>query len=792
MKLSQSVFSEGVNLYQRLLRMRARPKILLCSTFEEAWSYFTTYRYNVLGVISDVRFPRGEETSPTAGLDLAKRIREARPDVPILLQSSNPEYQQMAEAVGTGFLLKGSPVMLEEIRQYLTKHFFFGDFVFRLPSGEEVDRAADLRALLSKLETVPAESVGYHASRHDFSSWLRARGEFALAYRLRPRLVSDYPTLEALREDLIEAIGAYRRERSRSTVADFNPEALSEAGGIMRIGGGSIGGKGRGLAFATRLVDQFGLEDRFPGVRIFVPPAVILGTDVFNEFLDSNQLRDLSIRSEDEGEVVRRFMEARFPWEARQQLMAFLYQMPVPLAIRSSSLLEDSPFQPFAGIFDTLMVPNDHTDSVVRLERLIQAIKQVYASTFSRHSKAYLEATPYRLEEEQMAVVVQKLVGLKRSGLFYPDLAGVARSHNYYPTPPMSSTDGIAAVALGLGKTVVEGAPCFRFCPSYPRHNVEFSTVEDMVKNSQREFWALRLGDSHPEPTWREEGQLVRCSLQTAEEHGVLHWLGSTFSPENNAVYDGMSRPGVRLVSMAPILKLGLFPIAEILKELLWVGVGGTTSPVEIEFAVNLSTAPDAPKEFAFLQLRPLAANRELDEIELVQIPRDQLICESPSVLGHGHMDQLQDLVVVDRNRFQRAQSRECASAVARFNADLTREGRNYVLFGVGRWGSTHPWLGIPVRWSDIAGARVIVEAGFKDFRVTPSQGTHFFQNLTSLRVGYFTVNEDLGEGFVDWDWLAAQPAQEEVGSVRHIRLPRPLTVTMNGTVQRGVIRKPD
>jgi hypothetical protein len=681
--------------------------------------------------------------------------------------------------------------MLEEIRQYLTKYFFFGDFVFRLPSGEEVDRAADLRSLLSKLETVPVESVGLHASRHDFSSWLRARGEFALAYRLRPRLVSDYPTLEDLRADLIEAIGAYRRERSRSTVADFDPEVLSDAGGIMRIGGGSIGGKGRGLAFATRLVDQFGLEDRFQGVRIFVPPAVILGTDVFNEFLDSNQLRDSSIRSEDDEEIVRRFMEARFPWEARQQLMAFLYQMPFPLAIRSSSLLEDSPHQPFAGIFETLMLPNDHKDSVIRLERLIQDIKQVYASTFSRHSKAFLKATPYRLEEEQMAVVVQKLAGLKRRGLFYPDLSGVARSHNYYPTPPMSSADGIAAVALGLGKTVVEGAPCFRFCPSFPRHNVEFSTVEDMVKNSQREFWALRMGDTHPEPEWREDGYLVRSSLQVAEEDGVLNWLGSTFSPENNAVYDGISRSGVRLVSMAPILKLDLFPIAEIVKELLKVGEGGTTSPVEIEFAVNLSTPKGAPIEFAFLQLRPLAANRELDEIELVQIPRDELICESPAVLGHGHMDQIHDLIVVDRNRFERAHSRECASAVAKFNAELTQAGRNYVLFGVGRWGSTHPWLGIPVRWADIAGARVIVEAGFKDFRVTPSQGTHFFQNLTSLRVGYFTVNEEMGEGFVDWDWLAAQPAREEVGCVRHIQLREPVAVTMNGTVQRGVIRKP-
>jgi len=791
MKLSQSVFSEGVNLYQRLLRMRARPKVLLCSTFEEAWELFTKYRYNVLGIISDIQFPKEGEASATAGLELASRIREASPDIPILLQSSNPEYRERAEAVGTGFLLKGSPVMLDEIRQYLTRHFYFGDFVFRRASGEEVGRAVDLRSLLEKLEDIPEECLAFHAARHDFSSWLRARGEYALAYRLRPRQLSDYPAIRDLRKDLIQAITAYRREQSRSTVADFDPHVLSDAGGIMRIGGGSIGGKGRGLAFATRLVDQYGLEDRFPGVRIFVPPAVILGTDVFNQFLDENELRNLSIRSEIEGEVARRFEEARFPWQARQQLAAFLFESAYPLAVRSSSLLEDSPYQPFAGIFETIMLPNDNPDPGVRLEQLIRAIKQVYASTFSHHSKAFLEATPYRLEEEAMAVIIQKLVGRERRGLFYPDLAGVARSFNYYPTPPMSSNDGISAVALGLGKTVVEGAPSFRFCPAYPQHNVEFSTVEDMVKNSQREFWALRMGVNGNSEHWVEDGELVKAPLEVAEEDGVLTWLGSTFSPENNAVYDGMSRDGVRLVSMAPILKLGMFPIADILKEILHVGAAGTSSPVEIEFAVNLTTPPGEPKEFAFLQLRPLSTGRELDEIELEKVPREDLVCESPSTMGHGHLDEITDMVVVDRNLFERAHSEECAQAVSHFNAELSEAGRPYILVGVGRWGSTHPTLGIPVRWADIAGAAVIVEAGFKDFRVTPSQGTHFFQNLTSLNVGYFTVNQNVGEGFVDWEWLAAQPAEGEKGCVRHLRFEKPALVSMNGTIQKGIIQKP-
>ena len=793
MKLTQSIFSEGVNLYQRLLRMRARPKILLATTFEEAWEYFTAYQANVMGVISDIEFPRttDEEPTPSAGLELAGRIREARPDIPILLQSSNPEFEPVVADVASGFLLKGSPTMLEQIRRYLTEHSYFGDFVFRLASGEEVDRAGDLRSLLEKLETVPAESIGYHAAKNDFSSWLRARGEFALAYRLRPRHVSDYASLEELRDDLIRSIGAYRRQQSRSTVADYDPEALVQAGGIMRVGEGSIGGKGRGLAFATRLIDRFGLEDRFPGVRIFVPPAVILGTDVFDEFLDVNELRSLSLRSEDEDEVARGFAEARLPRAARRQLASFLFAVDRPLAIRSSSLLEDSPYQPFAGVFKTVMIPNDHPDPAVRLEELIGAIKSVYASTFSSDSKAFLEATPYRLEEEAMAVIVQALVGQNRGGLFYPDIAGVARSYNYYPTPPMTSADGIAAVALGLGKTVVEGAPSFRFCPSFPRHNVEFSTVEDMVKNSQRSFWALRLGQGEEAVGGARRGRLERAPLREAEEHGVLRWVGSTYSAENRAVYDGLSRGGVPIVSMAPILKHDMFPLAAILRELLRVGELGTSSPVEIEFAVNLDTPPGTPKEFAFLQLRPFTSSRERETIELEEVVPAELICESPSALGHGHIDDIHDLVVVDRDRFDRSRSRECAAAVSQLNRRLTAEGRPYVLIGVGRWGSTESWLGVPVRWSDISGARVIVEAGFKDFRVTPSQGTHFFQNLTSLNIGYFTVNEENGEGFVDWTYLAARPAEEEIGPVRLLRFDEPVTVTMNGSTQHGIIRKP-
>lgn len=789
MKHSQQVMGEGLNLSQKLLRMRARPKILLASSYEEAWRYFTRFQEDVLGVFSDIEFPRDGVLDPNAGTLLAARIREARPDVPIALQSSYPENEKQARDIDAAFLLKGSPDMLARLREILVDRFFFGDFVLRLPTGEELDRAHNLKELVEKLRTVPAESIAYHGARNDFSSWLRARAEFEPAATLRRRKITDFSSLEHVRRDLVRDIDEYRRERNRGTVADFDPSTFDPTVGIARIGGGSLGGKARGLAFAIRLLDRSRIADRFPGIRITVPPAVVLGTEVFEEFLESNDLREVSLRAEDDELLMRRFREAAFPSEYRRQLAQFLEMMRSPLAVRSSSLLEDSPHQPFAGIFETLMLPNDHPDPEVRLEQLVEAIRRVYASTFSQHTKAFLRATPYRLEEEQMAVVIQKMVGRRHGTYFYPDFAGVARSYNFYPTPPLQSEEGIVAVALGLGRTVVNGEPCLRFSPAHPRHIVEFSSVADMLKNAQREFWALQLGDNGHAAPLRD--RLARLPLDEAEARGVLGPLGSTYSPENDAVYDGVARPGIRLVTFAPILKNGLFPLPEIVAELLEIGGIGTSSPVEIEFAVDLSAPEGEPKEFGFLQLRPLAPSRELEDLEIGDVSRDQLVCESPWVLGNGRMENVRDVILVDPDCFDRAHSRDTARAVSRMNARLVARGLPYVLVGVGRWGSSHPELGIPVNWEDISGAVAIVEAGFRDIRVTPSQGTHFFQNLASCNVGYFTVNEDRGEGFVAWRWLVDQPAEQSNGCVRHLQFPDPIEIIMVGQEHRGIIRKP-
>jgi CheY-like chemotaxis protein len=789
-KHSHGLLPEGINHAHKIMRIRARPKILLCSTYEEAWHYFSSYPDETLGIISDIEFPREGKLDHEAGVRFATAVRDVRPDVPMMLQSSHPRNEKLARKVGASFLLKGSPVLLNQLRKFMVESFGFGDFVFRMPGGGDVGRANDLKSLEHQLHTVPLESIGYHAERHHFSNWLKMRTEFSLAHRLRPRQVSDYPTLEDLRQDLISSLHRYRRDRNRGMVADFDRATFDASSSFTRIGSGSLGGKARGLAFINVLLNEYGVDRHFPGVNIAVPPSVVIGTEAFDRFLDDNDLRDFAIGTDDDDEINKRFLDAPFPEDIRQDLYSFLELIQYPLAVRSSSLLEDSQYQPFAGIYETYMLPNHDQKVEVRLEQLIDAIKRVYASTFSGHAKAYLRATPYRLEEEKMAVIVQKLVGSVHRDRFYPDFAGVARSHNFYPTAPMTSEDGVAAVALGLGKTVCEGETCIRFCPKYPRHLVQFSSVKDVLQNSQRHFYALELKDGSLNLDGHGGVELVELGLEAAEEDGTLAAVGATYSPENDAIYDGLSRPGVRLVNFAPVLKFGRFPLAEILDLLLKIGEHGTQGPVELEFAVNLKGENDA-QNFGFLQIRPLALSREVEELELDELEPPELICRSSTVLGHGKITGLRDIVVVDFHRFERLQSRDVASAVARFNNNLSAEGTPYLLIGVGRWGSSDPFLGIPVTWDQIAGVRVIVEAGFRDFRVTPSQGTHFFQNLTSCRVGYFTVNPEVGEGFVDWEWLADQPAVSENGCVRHLRFSSPISVSMDGKRNQGIISKP-
>jgi CheY-like chemotaxis protein len=792
MRHSQELISEGVNPAHRLLRRRARPKILHCVTYEEAWDLYSRYHQNILGVVSDIQFPRKGESDPHAGLELARNVKEIHPDIPILLQSHDPSNQALADEVGASFLLKNSATLLEELRRFMISRFSFGDFVFLLPDGSEVGRAHDLRSLEKELARVPAESLLYHGERNDFSNWLKARTEFLLAYRLRPQKVSDYDSIEDMREYLINSVRQLRLIHRRGIVVDFDPATFDPSNTYARIGGGSLGGKGRGLAFVNTMVHTYLLHDRFEAVDVSVPPMVILGTEVFERFIRENELLDLALTSGDDGKIERRFLSARLPDGVVTALRSYLELASYPLAVRSSGLLEDSQFLPFAGVYRTYMLPNNHADLEARLEELTSAVKRVYASTYSKKAKAYIRATPYRLEEEKMAVIVQKMVGQVHENRFYPAFSGVANSHNFYPVSPMKPSDGIVSMALGLGPMVLEGGKSLRFCPKYPERPLQFSTVDEMLKNSQKSFFALGLPDAEAQGDHRSEFALVQLGLDVAEQDGMLGPLASTYSHENHRVSDGISRVGVRIVSFASVLKQKVFPLAEILQLLMRFGSRGMGTDVEIEFAVNLPGNKEDPVELGVLQMRPMVISREPGELTISESDPRRMLCKSRHVLGHGLTRNIHDIVYVDFDRYDRAASHEVAQEVARFNSEMSDGQVPYLLIGVGRWGTADPWLGIPVDWESISGARVIVEAGFKDMPVTPSQGTHIFHNLISFQVGYFTVNSTRKDEFVDWNWLGSLPAVSEGRFTRHVRLERPLVVQMDGRRHKGVILKPD
>ena len=790
---SQRLISEGVNLTHKFLRMRARPKILLCTTYEEAWDYYKKFEGYILGIILDINFKHQGVKDPEAGIKFAQNVKEQHTDIPILLQSSNPHFAKKAREVGASFLVKDSQRLLHDLRYFMLNNFGFGDFVFQLPDKTEVGRANNLYSLIELVKMVPAECILYHAERNHFSNWLKARTEFWLAHRLRPKKVSEFKSVDELRSVIINSILEYLEIRQRGIITDFNKESFDSKNTFARIGGGSLGGKARGLGFINNLINNYNLKGKFENVEIFVPSGVVIATDVFDQFLEENALESFALSETDDIKITKKFAQAHyFPEEIIIKLSDFLDVLEGPLAVRSSSLLEDSQFQPFAGVYETYMLPNSNPNKNIRLQELLQCIKGVYASTFHKKAKDYMKATSYRLEEEKMAVIIQKLIGSPHDGRFYPDFAGVGKSYNFYPVPPQKASDGIALAALGLGKTVVEGGNSVRFCPKFPKHLLQFFSTKETIKNAQQYFFALDLNGRLEHNEIQTSDTLVKkYDLHKAEDDNTLFSVGSTYSPENEEVYDGTSRSGMRVVTFAPVLKHNIFPLAEILDMLLELGTWGMGTPVEIEFAVNLSLPQDKPKEFAMLQMRPLVISREVDEINIEDTRSKDIICQSSQVLGNGVITDINDIVFVDYNKFDRGKSKQAALEVNKLNTKLLNEKRHYVLIGMGRWGTLDPWLGIPVTWDQISGASVIVESSFKDLQVTPSQGSHFFQNITSFRVGYFTVNSSSELGFIDWDWLLAQKPEEELIFTKHLRFNKPVTVKINGHQNKGIILKP-
>ena len=793
MRQSQRLISEGINLSHKKLRQRARPKILLCRNYEEAMAYYEKYKDTILGVMSDIDFPINDIPDSKAGFKFIKVVRQEHPDIPFLLFSTVEDNRKFAERAGVSFVYKKSPLLLEDVRKFMNEYLNFGDFIFRTKNGEEVGRACDLYSLEKSLLTIPEESLKFHTGRNDFSNWLKARTEFWLAHQLRPRKITDFQSIQDARDDLIKSLRDYRILRLRGIITEFQKDSYDPYSSISRIGGGSLGGKARGLSFVNILINNYNIQNRFKDVRITIPPAVVIGTDAFDQFLADNQLKEFALKAIDNDQIIDTFLRAeQFPEEVIDELAAFLDIVEGPLAVRSSSLLEDSHNHPFAGVYKTYMIPNIDPDPKVRLSELLKAIKLVYASTYSRNAKDYIKATSYLLEEEKMAVIVQKMIGVNYNNRFYPNISGVAKSYNFYPIPPQKYTDGIVFMALGLGKMVVEGGPCVRFYPKDPAFVDQFFTIKNTLKYSQSKFFALDLTKPRSLNPFGEDLFVRAFSLKDAELDNTLGWVGSTYDPEMESIVDGIAREGYRLVTFAPILRNKQLPLDQILELILDMGSWGMGTPVEIEFAVNLPTSEGKQMEFALLQMRPMVQNRELEVLNIEECQPQDLVCYTTQVLGNGVIDNIYDIVFVDRDKFDRSKSREVAGEIKYFNQRLVNENRSYLLIGVGRWGSLDPWLGIPVNWSDISNARAIIEADFKDFAVMPSQGSHFFQNLNSFLVGYFTVVSSKKESFIDWEWLNKQPFIDEKKYTRLIRFHSPLTVKMSGFQNKGIVIKPE
>ncbi len=778
---AQAVMGEGLNEEHRLLTMRARPKILIAENYEAAFELYERFEPYVLGVISDVRIPRNCELNNTAGIDLLSNIKSKRWDIPLLLMSSEPSNAEVAAKIPASFVDKNSTSLFKEIRSFLKDQLGFGDFVFRTPKGEEIGRASNLRTLEKILPDIPDDSFILHCSRNDFSRWLFARSEILLASKLRPVTHADFSDVDSHRQFIIISFHELRKWRQRGIVANFDARDFDLDTEFFKIGKGSLGGKARGLAFASTLLRRNSkIYKKFPDVDISVPQTLVVTTDAFDDFVEMNNLRELAKADATDEEIADQFMKAEFPEWVHDDLMAYLAKINYPLAIRSSSLLEDAQFRAYAGLYRTYMIPNDHPDLQKRLEHLISAVKLVYASTYYQGPKAFSKRIGQRTEEEKMAVIVQQLVGDQYADRFYPAISGVAQSHNYYPFSRMKPEEGIATVAMGLGKLVMEGEKALRLSPKYPQLLPQRSTVEDILENSQRFFYSLKMGDAFHPLGINEDSTLVKKEITEVVEDAPMKLLASTYVPEEHRIRETAHFAGYRVLTFASILKYNTFPLADILSEALKMGREGMGCPVELEFSVNLCEDKRCKPEFAFLQLRPMTAREELIEVEISQEETNQAFCVSSNALGNAVKQDLSDIIYVKPDAFDPGRTPEIARQIGMLNSDLVKEDRKYLLIGPGRWGSADRFLGIPVSWSQISGVGAMIEIASQKLKAEPSQGSHFFHNIASLGINYVTVTDDQ-DCFLKWDWLTSLPVVNETSFVNHVRLNQSITLKVDG-----------
>ncbi len=791
-KQSKSFMLEGLNEHRKMLRMRGRPKILLATNYESAIELFNLYHDSTLGIISDISYKRQGKKDQQAGLKFCKTVREADPHVPFLLQSSELSNQAAATDLNASFLHKYSKTLEIELRNFMLRYMNFGDFIFRDPSTrEEIARASNLKEMQDIILKIPVHSLKYHFNNNDFSKWLNARAFFQIGSHLKHKSLEDFGTVEAGRQYIFDVIASYRLSKARGVISTFDRTRFDDYMLFSRIGEGSLGGKARGLAFIDSFIKNHDLANKWEGILVTIPRTVVISTEVFEEFMDLNNLWKIATSRLTDEQILQSFVSATLPVRIYKDLDAFARVVKNPIAVRSSSMLEDSHYQPFAGIYSTFMLPKVDEDKQKMVYMIADAIKSVYASVYFKSSKTYLAATQNIIDAERMAIILQEVCGNKYGNRFYPTVSGVARSINFYPVGLEKPEDGIANIAFGLGKLIVEGGAGLRFSPKYPTKVLQLSSADSALKETQREFYALDLDAEHFHASTDDGVNISKLKIRDAESDSSLPFVASTFDMENHIIRDHFAHKGRKVVTFNNILKHNSFPLADILKTLMKIGETEMNNPIEMEFAVNLDVPPGSPKIFNFLQIRPVVENTDELSFRLEEVIVGDTIIYSVSALGNGLIRNIRDIVYVKPECFRAADSYTIACRIEALNDQFIKKGGNYVLVGPGRWGSSDPWLGIPVKWPQISAARVIVESGLPDYRIDPSQGTHFFQNLTSFRVGYLTINPYLRDGHYDLDFLSEQECVYEDEYIRHVQFDDPLHIKIDGAQNRGVIYKP-
>ena len=785
--------SDALNENQQIMRKRARPKILMATNYDDAVALYERYKQNLLGVISDIGFVLHKNDNPCsekldAGIDLCNLIREDNPEMPFLMQSSQASMRSVAEELGVGFIVKNSKTLLLELSEYISRACAFGDFVLTDPfTHEEVARAHDLYGLERLLHTVADEILYRVVSTTYLSKWLFARGIFSLGNSFRALTMNEFSDLAEVRAFLTDSIRDYRIKQGLGVVARFSTETYNDAIWFSKLGNGSLGGKARGLAFMNHILQKYNLYNKWEGVRVLVPRTLVITTEYFDRFIIENGLQYVINSDVSDAEILSEFVASILPQELMDALRVFIRHVRKPLAIRSSSKLEDSYYQPFAGIYSTYMIPHtENEDQELRL--LSKAIKSVYASVYFASSRAYITATANVISEEKMAIVIEEVCGSEDKGYYFPTLSGVARSLNYYPIGYERAEDGIAKVAFGLGKAVVEGEQVLRFSPKYPQNILQTSVPALAMRDTQQVMYALNLQPDKFKTSLDDAVNLEKIKIADCGSFRNIKHVASTWDMQNMRMSDSALVEGIKVITFAHILKYNTFPLAEILVELLAIAEREMKCCVEIEFAANLDRG-DKLNIFNVLQIRPIAENASGVSVDWSKVDASDALIYSESALGTGAVNDVCDVVYLREENFNPASTEKIAEEVTRLNNKMREEGRGYVLVGFGRWGSSNPWLGVPVKWSDISEAKVIVECGLDNFRIEPSQGTHFFQNLTSFGVGYITVNPYMNDGSLDFDKLNSMPATYESEFVRCVRFDDPLDICIDGVGNKALVK---